>query len=155
MTPYLERLLALLESAAQKSPYVGISAAEGPTDDSAAPPYLRLDELLGVPAELFPAAFRLSPDDLALITAALLRLWAAFRLYPDFPENLPGRRRYDLLVGRMGSLALPYFGAQGTYVEFCWYDPVECPFGTEFCDCKNWVKEYGSVGVPACGRITR
>lgn len=131
MKPYLRRLLALLEATARQ-------ARPRPMDRET---YVRLDELLGVPAELFPPAVRLSPRHAARLVRALLAALAAFRVYADLPATLPAQRRYALLVARLGGAEIAYYGLAGTWVEFCTYEPAYCLLPPEYCACRSLVEE--------------
>jgi hypothetical protein len=85
----------------------------------------------------FPPADRLSDGELDALTQALCQLWAAYNFTAVLPENVPGRLAYPLLLKRMER---PTFlltrGNMG--VEFCEYEPTACPWGMEYCRCKDF-----------------
>lgn len=86
--------------------------------------------------EAFPPAERLTDAQLEALVLAIRRLWAAFNFMPTLPEHAPARVVYPLLVQRMGKPAmLMKFGICG--IEFCHYEPEECPFGAAWCRCAD------------------
>ncbi len=87
--------------------------------------------------EGFPPAERLADAQLADLVTALRRLWATFNFTAVLPDGLPARLAYPVLLTRMAEPAmLMAFGHIG--IEFCHYEPTECPWGPEWCDCKNF-----------------
>ncbi len=93
----------------------------------------------GFEPEQFPPPAALTDEELEALTLALCRLWAAFNFTPVFPQSAPGRVVYPLLLERMGKAAFVFeHGHSG--IEFCDYEPAECPFGA-YCDCKLYLEE--------------
>ena len=88
-------------------------------------------------AEVFPPANLLSDKQIGELVTALRRLWAAFNFTAVLPEKLPARVAYPVLLKRMAEPAmLMTFGHIG--IEFCHYEPEECPWGLEWCTCKQY-----------------
>jgi hypothetical protein len=139
---YLRRLVALLRRTAQHAEHQPLPQGEA---------YVRLDELLGVPAELFPPAYRLSARQTVRLVRSLSGLLGAYRIYADLPPTLPVSRQYELLVGRLGATEIAYYGALGTWLEFCSYEPAACAFTDAHCSCRALVEEpaVGYAGAPA------
>ena len=91
----------------------------------------------GFEPEQFPPADKLTDEQLAELTEAILRLWAAHNFGATLPEKVPARVTYPLLIARMDEPAmLAEHGHIG--IEFCHYEPEECPFGAEWCGCKRF-----------------
>ena len=91
----------------------------------------------GFRPEQFPPAERLTDAELEALTQALCRLWAAYNFTPVFPDGTPGRVVYPLLLGRM--LKPSFVMTRGHIgVEFCHYEPAECPFGAAWCRCTDF-----------------
>ncbi len=91
----------------------------------------------GFIAEQFPPAEKLSEAQAQLVVEALTRLWVAFNFLPTLPTKAPAIVFYPHMVERMTQPAmLMKHGVTG--IEFCDYDPDECPFGREWCDCTNF-----------------
>ncbi len=91
-------------------------------------------EIMGLQAEQFPSADYWSEDEAAQLVTALVYLLKHYNLYADYPSNLPSRMAYSTLVGALEKYApiLPY---GEWHLEFCHYDPAECPFGEAYCSC--------------------
>jgi len=85
----------------------------------------------------FPPADRLTDEELDALTQALCRLWAAYNFTAVLPDVVPSRLVYPLLLKRMEE---PTFVMTrgNTGIEFCDYEPSECPWGLEYCTCKNF-----------------
>lgn len=90
----------------------------------------------GLDPALFPSSEQLSDDQIELLTGELYRLWEAYHFWPDFPELLPQRRRYELMVRKLQA-EVEYWPVGTWFIEFCEYDPENCPFGEEYCWCKT------------------
>jgi len=85
----------------------------------------------------FPPAERLSDEELDALTQALCRLWAAYNFTPVLPDAVPGRLVYPLLLKRMEEPT--FVMTRGNIgIEFCHYEPLECPWGLEYCTCKDF-----------------
>lgn len=94
----------------------------------------------GLEPEQFPPPERLTDEQLDALTQALIRLWAAFNFTAVVPSIAPGRVLYPLLLKKMLEPATVMdFGHVG--VEFCDYEPERCPFGIEWCSCKEGVEK--------------
>jgi len=101
-------------------------------------PRLTMFYHFGLEAEQFPPAEKLTDGELDALVFAIRRLWAAFNFTAVLPDKAPARVTYPLLLRRMdeGAMVMNY-GHIG--VEFCNYEPSECPFGLEWCDCKEFL----------------
>ena len=90
----------------------------------------------GLSPEEFPPPSRLTENQLQAIVLKLLRLWAAYNFSVLLPEKLPFSLRYETLLKRMlkGASFIKY-GHVG--IEFCHYEPNDCPFPLEYCSCKD------------------
>jgi hypothetical protein len=104
-------------------------------------PYRKMSELFAVPKEAFPPPEQLTDDDVQKIVDAIIDLWRAYNFDPVFPEELPARPAYRALVSYWEKEV--QFISEGTmHIEFCSYEPEECPFPKEFCMCKDLPDEY-------------
>lgn len=86
--------------------------------------------------QLFPPPERLSLAQTDDLVESLLRLWAAFNYSVSLPQKAPSNVIYPMLLKRMLENTILFenghFG-----IEFCDYEPKNCPFGIEYCSCKE------------------
>lgn len=91
----------------------------------------------GLEPQQFPPPDKLSKEQLEALVTKILRLWASFNLAATIPDGTPSHIVYPILVKRMLEPAtIMKFGLSG--IEFCHYEPDECPFGLEYCSCKKY-----------------
>ena len=75
----------------------------------------------------------LLPSIALFVIFAVMVIW---NFIPSIPKKLPARMFYSLLLKKMKEPAyVPLQGAIG--IDFCWYLQDECPFGAEYCDCRD------------------
>ncbi len=99
------------------------------------PPKSRnIREIMGLQPEQFPSADYWSEDEATLLVTALVDLLKHYNLFADYPSNLPSRMAYSTLVGALEKYA-PIMPFGEWHLEFCHYDPSECPFGEAYCSC--------------------
>lgn len=91
-------------------------------------------EIMGLQAEQFPSADYWSEDEATQLVAALVDILKHYNLVADYPSNLPPRMAYTTLVGALEKYA-PILPFGEWHLEFCHYDPSECPFGEAYCSC--------------------
>jgi hypothetical protein len=91
-------------------------------------------EIMGLQVEQFPSAEYWSEEEATQLVTALNDLLEHYNLFADYPSNLPPHLAYTTLVGALEKYApiLPY---GEWHLEFCHYDPAECPFGEAYCSC--------------------
>jgi hypothetical protein len=94
----------------------------------------------GFEKEQFPPVEKLKDDELDMLFQAMLRLWEAYNFSPYYPDDVPIRIIYPLMVEKMSEPVV--FLDRGHFtIEFCHYDPKECPFGLDFCTCKEFLEK--------------
>ena len=91
----------------------------------------------GLSQEQFPSSDRLSLAQLDQMAEEFEALWGAFGFYPEFPENLPSKRKYELMREYLTQPCQYWTGGWESIFDFCTLDPDNCPFGNEFCMCKE------------------
>lgn len=91
----------------------------------------------GLSQECFPPSDKLNEHQLEQMTIEIEELWGAFGFVPDFPDKLPARRKYELMREYLNQPCQYWAKGWILHFEFCQYDPNECPFGSEFCRCKE------------------
>lgn len=138
---YLNQLIEDMHQAAKRVPKSKIP--EGTFD----PDYMMeleesedrpMSHWFGLTKEQFPSAELLSAEQLELMADEFELLWAAFSFVPDFPEGLPAKRRYELMRDYIDEECQHWPGGWVHHFEFCSYEPENCPFGIEFCKCKDF-----------------
>jgi hypothetical protein len=87
--------------------------------------------------EQFPPSERLTEEQLELMANEFEQLWTAFSFEPDFPEGLPAKMRYELMRDYLDH-ECSHWPGWVHHFEFCNYEPEDCPFGIEFCKCKDF-----------------
>ena len=85
----------------------------------------------------FPPADQLTDNDLDQLVLKICRLWASYNFTAVLPKKVPARVVYPILLKKMFK---PTFvmNRGNIGVEFCYYEPKECPFGEEWCSCKEF-----------------
>ncbi|MBK8052004.1 MAG: hypothetical protein IPK35_01655 [Saprospiraceae bacterium] len=92
----------------------------------------------GIPKEFFPPVEKLTDKHFDMLVPELLNLWRKYNYSPCFVQNLPNKWKYKLMRDELNENHPLISGNNGTwYIEFCHYDPNECPLPSEFCDCKD------------------
>lgn len=95
----------------------------------------------GFGKDVFPPSDKLTEEQLELMAAEFEQLWAAFSFEPDFPDELPAKRRYELMRDYLDHSCQHWPGGWVHHFGFCDYEPENCPFGEKFCRCKDFVDE--------------
>jgi hypothetical protein len=90
----------------------------------------------GIANEQFPPLEHLTDSETDLLTDALINLWQAFNFDVVTPKDIPSRILYPLLLEKMKE---PTFATDYgfTTFEFCDYECAYCPFGEQWCMCKE------------------
>jgi len=140
MQKYLNQLIEDMRLAATRVPQSKVP--EGTFDEDY---MMELEEMeeepmsywLGCEMIQFPPADRLKPKQLSFIAVEFENLLDAFSFEPDFPEGLPAKRRYELMRNHLDHKCTYWPGGWVHHFEFCNYEPENCPFGNEFCKCKD------------------
>jgi len=85
----------------------------------------------------FPPVEKIEDEQLKMLCDAICRLWASFNYTASFPEKTPERILYPILVNAMHEPRM-YAKRGHIGVEFCDYEPENCPFGAASCSCKYY-----------------
>jgi hypothetical protein len=100
-----------------------------------------MDDLFGIKAEQFPPEAKLTDEQIEQLTDAILQLWAAFNILADFPDVVPLRTLYTVLLKRWTEETTQYVSEGHIHLEFCDYEPERCPWGNDYCTCKEFANE--------------
>ncbi len=100
----------------------------------------KIGDLIGFYPAQFPPVERLNESQMKRISAGFKALMQSHNVAFSLPENLPAALEYRLLSSSLDrDVYVPIDGSSGTdYIEFCSYDVESCPFGQEFCQCKDF-----------------
>jgi hypothetical protein len=98
-------------------------------------PLYPLEEILGIQSAWFPPIEQLNDRQIDTILEKLYTLLEQFNYIPDFPENLPEKKQYLMLISQLKE-ETQYVSTGYITLEFCEYIPEECPFGIAYCQCK-------------------
>jgi len=102
-----------------------------------------MQEWFGIEKANFPPAEKLSNAELELMVKEIITLWKAYNFDPVLPKNLPARIAYQTLVNYFDKPVI--WVSEGIIgVEFCEYDPQNCPFPSEYCMCKDFENDFNS-----------
>jgi hypothetical protein len=98
------------------------------------------DQVIAVALALIPEQFppfeMLTTAQMLQVSDALADLLASWNISVDMPEKLPIEKAYPLMVSVLEKKT--YFSEYGnTVMELCNYDSASCPFGIEYCRCKD------------------
>jgi len=99
-------------------------------------PLVSMSELLGFAQDNLPVVEKLTEKQAAVISDKILDVWQEFNFYADFPDGLPELTKYKILRKRWGE-DVQYVSEGMMHFEFCDYEPENCPFGIEYCSCKD------------------
>jgi len=147
---YLDQLIADMHQAAQRVPTSKIP--EGTfdpdyQDELEASPDRLMSEWFGLEKEFFPPSEMLTTEELDLMANEFELMWAAYSFFPEFPEGLPAKRRYELMREYLDYRCQHWPGGWEQCFTFCDYEPLRCPFGIEFCKCKNFENDNLDVSL--------
>lgn len=90
----------------------------------------------GIDRKELPPIQDLSLMDRQRMVKVIIRLWAAFGIFPSFPENIPIELQYETLV-RFWDHKVRQTSAKKQPFTFCKGRPEACPFGNEYCNCQS------------------
>lgn len=91
----------------------------------------------GFNPEQFPPVQKFEEEELKPLCDAICRLWAAYNYTPAFPEKTPAKILYPILLNAMHE-ARTQVNRGHIGIEFCHYEPKDCPFGKTACSCKDF-----------------
>ncbi len=84
----------------------------------------------------FPPLDRLTKKQVKDLVRAIEDMMFSWNLDADFPKKFPPERKYPLLVD-LFDRPVDIVDSGFITLEFCEYEPEKCPFGADFCHCKD------------------
>ncbi len=95
--------------------------------------------LFGIPAEAFPPPEKLSDPQMERLLKAIFELWAAWRIFADLiPKGVSVATVYQVITDYWRNETISYISEGDTHLEFCSYDPQDCPWELKHCTCKDY-----------------
>lgn len=149
MQTYISQLLEDLENASQnpvKIPDYKILNPNHPAIDYGldyivgweCAPYISMADAFGIAAEAFPPPEQLNEEQAEQLINAILKLWEVNNIIADFLEIMPPTIViYRVLRKKWQESKIQLLSEGYLHLEFCSYEPQECPWGIDFCYCKN------------------
>jgi len=136
----LDQLISDMHQSALKVPISKVPEGEFDADyrdELEASQEQTMSKWFGLGKELFPPSEMLTSEELNLISDKFEKLWAAYSFYADFPKGLPAKCRYELMGEYLNHSCQYRPRGWKQCFTFCDYEPENCPFGREYCPCKD------------------
>jgi len=108
-------------------------------------PQRTLGEHVGLQIDSFPLSSDLSNSQMNLLINALEELYEICGVLLDLPNKLPLIDCYEFYLEALHT-KLDLIPGGFLHIEFCEYEPNNCPFGTEHCQCLEF-DEKGSFDL--------
>jgi len=141
MEKYLQYLLNDLEALIGQAP---MPASENwcleEEDDMIPSKWIKIADLIDLPAEAFPPARFLTDLQLIELVEYIGDLWSAWDLHWEMPAGLSAPKQYAAFVREMEGASIFYHPAHGADVHICQYEEGKaCPFQPEngHCQCRE------------------
>jgi hypothetical protein len=100
-----------------------------------------LGDVLGFEDVQFPSVEKLNDGQMQRISEAFVQCLFSWNITAEIPENVPISLRYNLLVSTLKKQV--FIQSTGfIHFEFCEYNVETCPFGKEFCQCKDFENDF-------------
>jgi hypothetical protein len=149
MQKYVEQLVADLDAAKAnrpEKPNVRVLYPDHPALDYGldyiaeweCAPQIPMNDLFGIDAVVFPDAERLTDAQVEQLVDAILSLWGYYNFAADVYDDVPIHLVYKALVNKWKNKPVQYVSEGVSHLEFCDYEPERCPWGMEYCRCKDF-----------------
>ena len=143
MVKYLQHLLSDIELSKEQAPPRSCLPDFNDDEDGEsfdATKLVKLDDLLGIPAQSFPPDKLLSDEQVQQLLEAIHSLWKSWQLWFDLPNKLMERQQYNALLHAMQHEQVAWHFNLGGEVKICRFEEgTYCPFGQKggYCYCKE------------------
>jgi hypothetical protein len=97
-----------------------------------------MEKVFGIAAEAFPPYEQLTEAQATQLCEAILNLWAVNRLVADIPEGVPPLILYKVLRQSWEEDGIKLITDGSMHREFCNYFQEDCPWGIDYCRCKDF-----------------
>jgi hypothetical protein len=102
-----------------------------------------LCDIVGISTFQLPPPEQLNPSQKSRLYSEMESLLEAYNFYPDFPENLPAAIKYEVLRKNWENECV-HMLAGNCHLEFCNYEPSECPYPEKYCSCNLISTSHGN-----------
>ena len=99
--------------------------------------YKPMMEWFNIEKDAFPEESLLSDEQINRLFPEFINLWKTFNFSPDLPAGLPERISYKVMREQLDK-EVAWVSRGIIHIEFCNYDPKNCPFPQEYCMCKDF-----------------
>ncbi|GEM_PF-430356 len=106
-----------------------------------------MEELFGISPNALPPVEQLTNEQAESLCHAILELWQAFNILADFPDDVPAKLLYRAFRNYWIEHPVSYTSTGRLHLEFCHYIPEQCPWGLEYCTCKDLIAEREKYSV--------
>lgn len=105
-------------------------------------PEWKMDDLFEIKGEAFPPAEKLSEAQAEQLVHQILELWSSFNLQAEvWDDDIPIKLVYTVLVNFWKTETVQYVSVGTLHLEFCSYELESCPWGEQYCSCKEFENE--------------
>lgn len=102
-------------------------------------PEWTMNDLFGIDAVVFPPIEKLNGEQTEQLVQGILELWASSNICADIlNDKIPIQTIYTVLVNYWKTETIQYMSEGTLHLEFCHYDENDCPWGYEYCSCKDF-----------------
>ena len=101
--------------------------------------------VIGFDEVQFPPVEKLTGEQMKLVVDGFDKLLFSFNITTDLPDVVPIEIAYKLLVGALQREIYVGDGDGFVTIEFCHYEPADCPYGKEFCRCMAFDKDVDDM----------
>jgi len=99
---------------------------------------------LDIPKSAFPPINKLDDSQIREILKEMKQVLHMLRLHVHFPTDFPPCRQYELLID-MWDQPIQLKGHKKQYLDFCNMEPHQCPYGDNFCYCRQAPEDWESL----------
>ena len=103
-----------------------------------------IGDILGFEEVQFPPTEKLNNEQMQRISEAFAQCLFSWNITAEIPQNVPIILKYSLLISTLKKQV--FIQSTGfIHLEFCEYDVETCPFGAEFCQCKDFENDFDDM----------
>ncbi len=100
-----------------------------------------ISQLTSIPTSAFPPAHKLDSMQLQAVVKEMKQVLQLLRIHVHFPQAFPLDRQYTLMVAFWGR-TISLQGHKKQYIDFCAMETDQCPYGNDFCYCREYPEDW-------------